>query len=178
MRSCYSSRFYQHLVDDKQLAEDVTAGFQSRRGSSLFRVVATPHPGLKVEDLEKVIDDEIEAIKDDGPTPQEMQKVRTIFLQESIQTRASVLEIANLIGTQTVLYNDPNLINTEYEKLAAVTAEQVKQAAQKYLVPAHRAVVITAPYAGFAVSGPVAADTKQLSSKDQRLNRCLSTMTS
>ena len=167
----YSSRFHQHLVDDKQLAQDVTASFQSRRGSSLFRVVATPHPELKVEDLEKVIDDEIEAIKDDGPTPQEMQKVRTMFLQESIQTRASVREIANLIGTQTVLYNDPNLINTEYEKLAAVTAGQVKQAAQKYLVPAHRVVVITVPYTGFAVSGPAAADTRQLSSKDQRLNK-------
>jgi zinc protease len=167
----YSSRFYQHLVDDKQLAQDVTASFRSRRGPSLFSVVGSPRPELKVEDLESVIDDEIEAIKEDGPTPQEMQKVRTIFLQESIQTRASVLKIANLIGTQTVWYNDPNLINTEYEKLAAVTAEQVKQAAQKYLVPAHRAVVITVPEARGAFSGAAAADTKQLPSKVQRLNK-------
>jgi predicted Zn-dependent peptidase len=108
---------------------------------------------VKIEDMEKAIDDEIEAIKKDGPTPQEMQKVRTIFLRQSIQTRASALGTANLMGTLTVWYNDPNLINTAYEKLAAVTADQVKQAAQKYLVPAHRAVVITVPEARGAVSG-------------------------
>jgi zinc protease len=123
----------------------MSAGFWSRRGPSLFTVVGIPR-GIKVEeDLEKAIDDEIEAIKKDGPTPQEMQKVRTIFLKQSIQSRASVVEMANSIGTDTVFYNDPNLINTGYDKLAAVTAEQVKQAAQKYLVPAHRAVVITLP---------------------------------
>jgi zinc protease len=166
-----SSRFYQHLVDEKQLAEDLTADFQSRRGPSLFRVVGSPRPGLKVEDLEYMIDDEIEAIKKDGPTPQEVQKVRTIFLQESVQTRASVFEIANLIGTQTVWYNDPNLVNTAYEKLAAVTAEQVKQAAQKYLVPWHRAVVITVPEALRVVSGAAAAETRQLPSKVERLNK-------
>jgi hypothetical protein len=80
-------------------------------------------------------------------------------------------EIANLIGTQTVWYNDPNLVNTAYEKLAAVTAEKVKQAAQKYLVPWHRAVVITVPEALGVVSGAAAAETRQLPSKVERLNK-------
>jgi zinc protease len=166
-----SSRLHQHLVVDNQLALSVGAFFQSLRGPSLFSVDGLSRPGVKVEGLEKAIDDEIEAIKKNGPSPQEMQKVRTILLQQAIQTRASVLEMANLIGKQTVWYNDPNLINTDYEKLAAVTAEQVKQAAQKYLVSAHRTVVITLPAAGEAVSGAVAADAKQLSSKAQRLNK-------
>ena len=166
-----SSRFFQHLVDEKKLALNVNADFQSRRGASLFDVAGFPRPGVKVEDLEDAIDDEIKAIKQDGPTPQEMQKVRTIFLRQSIKTRASVLEMANLIGTETVIYNDPNLINTEYERLAAVTAEQVKQAAQEYLLFAHHAVVITVPESRGAVSGAAAADTNRLSSKVKRLNK-------
>lgn len=166
-----SSRFFQHLVDEKKLALNVNADFQSRRGPSLFAVAGFPRPGVKVEDLEDAIDEEIKAIKQDGPTPQEMQKVRTIFLRQSIETRASVLEMANLIGTKTVIYNDPNLINTEYERLAAVTAEQVKQAAQEYLLFAHHAVVITVPESRGAVSGAAAADTKRLPSKVQRLNK-------
>ena len=36
-------------------------------------------------------------------------------------------------------------MNTAYDKFVSVTAEQVKQAAQKYLVPEHRSVVITLP---------------------------------
>jgi predicted Zn-dependent peptidase len=140
-----SSRFYEHLVHDKQLAINVFAGVQERRGPSLFRVVAVPRPGVKVEDLEKAIYDEIEAIKKDGITQQELDKVRTQFLRAQIQARSSSQGLANRIGTLTVFYNDPNLINTLFDQVSAVTAEQVKQAAIKYLVSKHRAVVITLP---------------------------------
>jgi zinc protease len=148
-----SSRFYQHLVRDKQLALNVITGAQQRRGPGLFNVVAIPRPGVKVDDLEKAIDDEIEAIKKDGVTQAELDKARTQFLRLQIQFRSSSLQRANAMGTMTVWYNDPNLINTAYDKLSAVTVEQVKQAAQKYLVPAHRSVVITTP----ASRGPAPA---------------------
>jgi predicted Zn-dependent peptidase len=148
-----SSRLYQHLVHDKQLALNVFGIAQSRRGPSLFNVVAIPRPGVKMEELEKAIDGEIESIQKDGVTPQELAKVRIIFLRQAIQTRSSSLFLANQIGTATVFYNDPNLINTAYEKLTAVTAEQVKQAALKYLVPTHRSVVITLPGAASPAAG-------------------------
>jgi len=148
-----SSRLYQHLVHDKQLALNVFGIAQSRRGPSLFNVAAIPRPGVKMEELEKAIGEEIESIQKDGVTPQELAKVRTIFLRQTIQTRSSTLFLANQIGTATIFYNDPNLINTAYEKLTAVTAEQVKQVAQKYLVPAHRSVVITLPGAANPAAG-------------------------
>jgi len=143
-----SSRLYQHLVHDQQLALNAGAFAQGRRGPGLFNIVALPRPGVKIEAVEKALDDEIEAVQKDGVTQQEMDKVRTQLLRQAIQTRSSMLGIANQLGTATIFYNDPNLINTAYEKLIAVTAEQVQQAARKYLVPAHRSVVITMPGAG------------------------------
>jgi zinc protease len=140
-----SSRFYQHLVKEKQLAVNANAFTQGRRGPSLFQMIAVPRPGVKVEDLEKALDDEIAAVQKDGITDAELAKVRTQLLRQQIQTRSSTLFLSIQIGTYAVNFNDPNLINTSYDKLAAVTADQVKQAAQKYLVPAHRAVVITMP---------------------------------
>lgn len=140
-----SSRFYQHLVREKQLAVNANVFTQGRRGPSLFEIVALARPGVKVEDLEKAIDDEIAAVQKDGITEAELAKARTQILRQQIQTRSSSLFTAVTIGTYAVNFNDPNLINTAYDKLAAVTVEQVKQAAQKYLVPAHRAVVITTP---------------------------------
>ncbi|HWF05280.1 MAG TPA: pitrilysin family protein [Candidatus Angelobacter sp.] len=145
-----SSRLYQHMVHDKQLALNAGAFAQPRRGPGLFNVVAIPRPGVKVEDVEKALDEEIEAIKKDGVTAQEMEKVRTQFLRQAIQTRGSMLGLANQLGTATIFYNDPNLINTAYGKLTAVTAEQVQQVAKKYLVPEHRSVVITMPGGGNA----------------------------
>ena len=148
-----SSRFYQHLVKEKQLAVNAGAFLQGRRGPSLVEVEAVPRPGVKVEDLEKAIDDEIAAVQKDGVTDAELVKVRTQFLRQAIQTRSSSLGTAIFLGTLAVNFNDPNLINTIYDKLAAVTADQVKQVAQKYLVTAHRAVVITMPAAKPAASG-------------------------
>jgi zinc protease len=140
-----SSRFYQHLVREKQVALNANAFSQGRRGPSLFQVVAIPRPGVKVEDLEKALDDEIAAVQKDGIADAELAKVRTQYLRQQIQTRSSCLSLAIQIGTYAVNFNDPNLINTLYGKMASVDAEQVKQAAQKYLVPAHRAVLITMP---------------------------------
>jgi predicted Zn-dependent peptidase len=148
-----SSRFYQHLVREKQLAVNVFGGVQTRRGPSLFQLFALPRPGVKVEDLQKAIDEEIEAVKKEGITQQELDKVRTQILRQQIQTRNSTLFTAIQLGQSTVYYNDPNLINTSYEKLMAVTADQVKQVAQKYLIPAHRSVIITMPGAKPAAAG-------------------------
>jgi len=44
-----------------------------------------------------------------------------------------------------VYFDEPNLINTVYDKYSSVTAEQVMQAAAKYMVQTARAVVTTLP---------------------------------
>jgi predicted Zn-dependent peptidase len=140
-----SSRLYQHLVKDKQLAVSIEVQPDARIGPSLFYIIATPRPGIKPEDLEKAIDDEIEAVKKDGVTGQEMEKARIQFLRNQIQSRQSTLFTAIRLGQYAVFFDDPGLINTIFDKYSSVTAEQVKQAAQKYLVATGRAVVTTLP---------------------------------
>jgi zinc protease len=147
-----SSRFYQHLVKEKQLAVSIQMQPDARIGPSLLYITATPRPGVKPEDLEKVIYDEIEAVQKDGVTTQEIEKARTQYLRSQIQSRQSSLYTAIRLGQYTVFFNDPGLINTNFDKFNAVTAEQVKQAAQKYLVASGRAVVTTLPASSQAKS--------------------------
>jgi predicted Zn-dependent peptidase len=140
-----SSRFYQHLVKEKQLAVSIQVQPEARIGPSLLYITATPRPGVKPEELEKAIYEEIEAVQKDGVTTQEIEKARTQYLRSQIQSRQSSLFTAIRLGQNAVYFNDPDLINTSFDKFNAVTAEQVKQAAQKYLVTAARAVVTTLP---------------------------------
>jgi predicted Zn-dependent peptidase len=147
-----SSRFYQHLVEEKQLAVSIQVEPDARIGPSLLYITATPRPGVKPEDLEKAIYDEIEAVQKDGVTTQEIEKARTQYLRSQIQSRQSSLYTAIRLGQYTVFFNDPDLINTNFDKFNAVTAEQVKQAAQKYLVASGRAVVTTLPASSQAKS--------------------------
>ncbi len=140
-----SSRLYQHLVKEKQLAVSLMVQPDTRIGPSLLYIEAMPRPGVKIEDLEKAIYDEIAAVQKDGVTPQEMDKARTQYLRGEIQTRQLTLTTARMLGQYTVYFNDPDLINTSFDKFDAVTAEQVKEAAQKYLVASERTVVTTLP---------------------------------
>jgi predicted Zn-dependent peptidase len=145
LSSGQSSRFYQHLVKEKQLATSVSAEPDERIGPSLFYILGTPRPGVKVEDLEKAIDEEIAAVVKDGVTPEELAKARAQDLRRFIDTRRSVLQTANDIGEDAVLYNDPQLINTLADKEAAVTVDQIDAAAKKYFVRDQLAVVTTLP---------------------------------
>jgi len=140
-----SSRFYQHLVKEKQLAVSIQVQPEARIGPSLLYIIATPRPGVKPEDLEKAIYEEIEAVQKDGVTAPEIEKARTQYLRSQVQGRQSSLSTAIRLGQYAVFFNDPELINTSFDKFNAVTAEQVKQAAQKYLVTSERAVVTTLP---------------------------------
>jgi predicted Zn-dependent peptidase len=62
-----------------------------------------------------------------------------------VQVRESALQVANRVGNSAVYFNDPNLINTALDKYNAITADDVKNAARKFLVPNLRAVVIASP---------------------------------
>ncbi|HSE47647.1 MAG TPA: pitrilysin family protein [Terriglobales bacterium] len=140
-----SSRLYQHLVKEKQLATQISLQTDSRIGPSLLYVTAIPRPGVKPEDLEKAIYDEIALVQKEGVSAAELDKARTLARRAQIQARQSSLTTARRLADYAVYFNDPSLINTMYDKLAAVTAEQIKAAAAKYLVPTERAVVITLP---------------------------------
>ncbi|HMD84942.1 MAG TPA: pitrilysin family protein [Terriglobia bacterium] len=142
-----SSRLYQRLVKEKQFATQIIVQADERRGPSLLYLLAYLRPGVKPEDCEKAIGDEIAAVQKDGITTEEVDKARVQFLRGQIQTRQSDLYTAMRIGQYTVYFEDPNLINTVVDKFDAVTVDQVKEAAQKYLVPEQLAVVTDLPAA-------------------------------
>jgi zinc protease len=138
-----SSRLYQHLVKEKQLASEVGVFADTRIGPCLLYIQATPRPGVKVEDVEKGIDEEIAGVVKDGVTAEELAKAKTLLLRRFIEQRRSSLRTAVLIGDYAVKFNDPNLINTLVDKERAVTVEEVNEAAKKAFEKDQRTVVIT-----------------------------------
>jgi predicted Zn-dependent peptidase len=140
-----SSRFYQHLVKEKQLASNVNIATDARIGASLMYIRATPRPGVSLADLEKGIDDEIAAVLKDGITSDELAKAKTQLLRRFVDRRRTVLGTAQMIGEYTVKFGDPELINTILDKESAVTLEQVNRAAKTYLLRDQRSVVTTVP---------------------------------
>jgi len=150
-----SSRLYQHVVKEKQLATQVFAQADTRRGPSMLYVYAFVRPGVKPEDCKQGILDEIAVVQKDGITAQELEKARVQLLRGQMQARQSDLFEAITMGNDAVYFNEPNLINTMMDKYDAVTADQVREAAQKYLVANSRVVVTDVPTSQQAKSAHV-----------------------
>jgi zinc protease len=144
----HSSRLYQDLVKDKQLAIEANAMADTRIGPSLLYITVVARPGVKLEDLEKALDADIEKIAKDGITDQELTKAKAQERTQWIEARSSDLRTAVAIGDYAVKFNDPNLINHLGQDYASMTKDQVNEVAKKDLTKDQRAVVITLPGKG------------------------------
>jgi len=145
LQSGQSSRLYQTLVKDKQLVTNVLGFIDEKRGTGALYTSATVRQGSNPAEVEAAIYAEIERIKKDGVADWEIQKAKNTTRRNFINSMQSSLSRAINLSVWTVYYNDPNLINTRLDKVAAVTKEDVQRVANKYLTPANRTVVITTP---------------------------------
>jgi len=140
-----SSRLYQKLVRDAQVAVEEGAGPDERRGPSLFIVDLLVAPGKDPKEVEKLTYEELERIKNQGVTDAEIQKVRMEVKRGKVEQLEGTLYRAEQLGQDAVFYGDPNVINTGNDKLLAVTKEQVQKAARTYLTDSNRTVISTVP---------------------------------
>jgi len=140
-----SSRFYQKLVKDKQVAVQVGVGPDERRGPGLFIIDVVVSPGKDTAEVEKLIYEELERIKSESVTDAELQKVRMEVKRGKVEQLEGTLYRAMALGSNAVYYNDPNVINTGNDKLMSVTKDQIQKAARTYLINSGRTVLITAP---------------------------------
>ena len=140
-----SSRFYENIVRQKQLSSGVMASAGETRGPGLFRSGGLVMPGKSIADLEQAIYAEVERVKTGPIENWEIEKARNIARRGFVSTLGSSLSRAIMLSQLAVFYNDPDLINTRWERLSSITAADVQRVAKQYLTPENRTVVITNP---------------------------------
>jgi zinc protease len=145
LSSGQSSRLYQKLVKERELAAQVGAGAQERRGPSLFSVTAIVPPGKQLADVEKAIYEEIERVKNEPVADWELEKVRLSIRRSRAQQLQGTLSRAVSLGTLAVYYGDANLINEIEGKYASVTKEDIQRVARTYFKDTNRTVITTVP---------------------------------
>ncbi|MCA1555285.1 MAG: insulinase family protein, partial [Acidobacteria bacterium] len=148
-----SSRLYQKLVKEKELANSVRGSMDERHGAGALSVVAFPSPGKSAEAVKSVIYEEIERLRREPVSDAELQKAKNVIALSFNSNLQTSLSRAIALGQYKVVYDDPNLINTRLDKTNAVTREDVLRVAQKYLRPTNRTVVVTTPKAKAATGG-------------------------
>ena len=123
-----ASRLYRSLVRERQLAADVAAFvFPWAGGSTVLAVWATARPEIEVDTLEAQLLDDVARLAADGPTDDELARVRTLHAAAVEASLEQVGERADRISQYACLFDRPELANTEIERYDAVTAAQVRE---------------------------------------------------
>jgi zinc protease len=129
-----SARLNKHLVREQQIASAAGAGYDATsRGPSLFTLEVTPSEGRMVDDVEAALRREIVLLLKDGVSEEELQRVKAQVVASEVYKRDSLFYQAMQIGQMESIGLGHRAIPVMLEKLQAVTAEQVRQAAEEIL---------------------------------------------
>jgi predicted Zn-dependent peptidase len=140
-----SSRLYQLLVKEKEVAVGVSAGPDERRGPALFYITVSVRPGQDLAEVEKLIYGELERVKTGKIAAWELEKVRMQSRRQRAQGLYSTQSRANQLGHYAVYFNDPSLINTVEAKIERIGPADLQRVARAYLKQTNRTVLTTMP---------------------------------
>jgi zinc protease len=146
-----SSRLYRSLVYDKKLAQNISAYQSSGYLGSEFRIQAYARPGVSQEEIEREIDLEIERLKEEKPTPREVQRAKNTIETSFWRTVEDLGERADLLNRYQFYYNNPGAIGKDRSRYEAVTPASVQRWAQEALKPDARLILRVVPDKGVPV---------------------------
>ena len=124
-----TARLYQKLVKEKQLFSSIDCYHWGSSDNGLVCIDGKLVKGIKMFDAEKAVQEEIDKIVNEKVSDIELQKVKNktqsmiAFEDMSVMSRAASLAYYELLG-------DAAWMNTELDKYAAVTAEQMQTEAK------------------------------------------------
>ena len=159
-----TSRLYNLLVQEKEVAVQVSANVERRAGPGIFRISATLRPGKRPEEVEGLILEEISKLYSQPVSDMELRRVR-MALRRSAENRITALSRAQALADNAAVYDDPNRVNTDLSRQLAVTAADIERSAKAQLPAANRVVVVTLPSGGAQPQGGRRQDRQPLPRK-------------
>ena len=154
LSSGVSSRLYQKLVKEKELALSVEADASEQRGPALFWFTIMARPTTDLGELERLLYDEIARFQNEPVAEWELKKVQMQLQRQRAQRLYSSRSRANSLGHFAVYYNDPALINSVWRRYEGVTRADLQRVARTYFKPTSRTVVTTVPRTTGAKTAP------------------------
>jgi zinc protease len=141
-----AARLYSALVRDARLAQDVSAFvLPIVGGAATFILSATARPGIEVDRLEAAVFAELDRLAADGPTDEELERVRNLYAARIASVLERIGERADQIGMYTTLFDDPDRVNRQVDRYRAAGATEVREAMAASIRPDNRVVVTYVP---------------------------------
>ncbi len=141
-----SARLSKHLVREQEIAASAGAGYSLySQHESLFMFEATPNTNYTTAALEQAIEAEIKKLQTELVTEQELARVKAQVVANEVYQLDSVQRQAYMIGSLESVGLGWQTLQTYAANVQAVTAEQVRAVAQKYLINDTKTVALLTP---------------------------------
>lgn len=139
-----TSRLYRALVRDKKIASDAEGGtgFPGVKYPTLFYFFATPMPGHTNKEVEDAIHAEIERLKKEDITDDELKMVKTRAKASLIRGLDSNDGLAQDLALYQTYYGDWRELFRSVDRIDAVTKADIRRVANSVFVPTNRTVGI------------------------------------
>jgi zinc protease len=143
-----NSRLYKRLVYDTQIAQDVSAFQQSQALGGAFTIVATASPGHTTGEIHKIIDEELDRLRQEPPDVREVQRaINQIEAQfyRQIERVGGFSGKADQLNAYYTSAGDPDYFAEDLARYTATTASDVQATIVKWLPRDRRVELIVEP---------------------------------
>lgn len=143
-----SSRMHQRLVYKDQTATSVYVANSALHDSGLFQVFVNLKPGASYSSAQKAVYGEMWRPSNIRIKEDELEKAKNQVMKGYVDSLKTVYGKAQALAINEIYFNDYERLFKDLEQYEKVTAEQVMNAAKKYLNPYQSTLVILKPKKG------------------------------
>ena len=145
-----NARLYKRLVYDLQVAQDVSAFQSSASLVSTFFIVVTARPGQQLEDLKRMVDEELEGLRRAPPDSREVQRalngIEAAFYGRMEQVGGFGGK-ADQLNAYLVHTGNPDYFAEDLARYHALTPGDVQAAVRRHLPSDRRVELSVVPQA-------------------------------
>ena len=128
--------------------------YGSRNGPGILAAYGIVNQGVSADRLDSLLSLQLDSIRANGITADELDKAKNVLRAGFIDNRETTLGKAEELHHYLTFHSSIDEINTDLDKLLAVTSDDVKRVANTYLAPANLTLLIVRPGAAPASGGP------------------------
>jgi zinc protease len=140
-----SSRIYQELIYEKQMAVAAFGQANLIEHPNLFYAVAIVQPGNTTEAAASALIAQFERLKSEPVSDHELQRTKNQWARDYVLSRESNQQKAQHLAHAIVIHGDVQTADGEFDIFQSITTADIQRVAQTYFRPENRLVLTVLP---------------------------------
>ena len=127
-----NARLTRKLVYELEIAQDVSSMQFSGKYGGHFMIVATAKPDKSLDEIKKIIFDEISILAEENISPREMERSKNVIKSNFIYSLQNIDTVADMLNLYNYYLGEPNSFNFDLKRYNSVNEKDISKVVKKY----------------------------------------------